>query len=40
MNQKEPLAKINLYEKANIAFVNLITPEIRELNKMRKQNNY
>lgn len=34
------LTKINLYDKFNAAFVNLITPEMSDLNKVRKQNNY
>ena len=40
MSNTEKLSKINLYDKFNAAFVSLITPEMPELNKIRKQNSY
>ena len=40
MNNQKKLTKINLYDKFNAAFVSLITPEMSELNKIRKQNSY
>ncbi len=40
MGNQEKLTKINLYDKLNAAFVNLITPEMSELNRIRKQNSY
>lgn len=40
MSDQNKLTKINLYDKLNAAFVNLITPEMPALNKVRKQNNY
>lgn len=40
MIHESKLAKINLYDKLNAAFVNLITPEMPELNKIRKKNKY
>ncbi len=40
MIEKESLTKINWYDKLNAAFVSLITPEMPELNKARKQNSY
>ncbi len=40
MTDKKSLTKINLYDKLNAAFVSLITPEMSELNKARKQNVY
>lgn len=40
MDKQNKLTKINLYDKFNSAFVSLITPEMRLLNKVRKQNNY
>lgn len=32
--------KINFYDRVNAFFVNLVTPEIRKLKKIRKSNNY
>ena len=40
MDKQNTLTKINLYDKFNSAFVSIITPEMRLLNKVRKQNNY
>lgn len=40
MVQDKHLSKINLYDKFNAAFVSSITPEIAELNRIRKQNAY
>jgi pimeloyl-ACP methyl ester carboxylesterase len=40
MNSERKLAKINLYDKSNAAFVNLVTPEMSGLNKIRKENGY
>jgi pimeloyl-ACP methyl ester carboxylesterase len=40
MKQEKKLSKINLYDKFNAAFVSMITPEIADLNKIRKQNSY
>lgn len=40
MLNQDKLTKINLYDKFNAAFVSLITPEMSELNKIRKQNSY
>ncbi len=40
MIKQDKLTKINLYDKFNAAFVSLITPEMSELNKVRRQNNY
>lgn len=40
MADTNKLTKINLYDKFNAAFVSLITPEMSELNKIRKQNSY
>lgn len=40
MLKQERLSRINLYDKINAAFVELITPEMSHLNKIRKQNNY
>ena len=40
MTTQSKLAKINLYDKFNAAFVSLITPEMAELNRVRKQNSY
>ncbi len=40
MIQEGKLTKINLYDKLNAAFVSLITPEMPELNRIRKQNSY
>lgn len=40
MIKQDKLTKINLYDKLNAAFVNLITPEMPELNKIRRQNSY
>ena len=38
MSTQERLTKINLYDKLNAAFVSLITPEMKKLNKARRQN--
>ena len=40
MTTQKRLTKINLYDKLNAAFVSIITPEMSELNKIRKQNAY
>lgn len=40
MTKHGKLTKINLYDKFNAAFVSIITPEMTELNKIRKQNSY
>ena len=40
MIHESKLTKINLYDKLNAAFVNLITPEMPELNEIRKKNKY
>lgn len=40
MDSNHNLTKINLYDKFNAAFVNLITPEMSGLNKIRQQNKY
>lgn len=40
MLNQDKLTKINLYDKFNAAFVSLITPEMSQLNKIRKQNSY
>ena len=40
MKQEKKLSKINLYDKFNAAFVSLITPEMSDLKKIRKQNSY
>jgi len=40
MKQNKKLSKINLYDKFNAAFVSLITPEMSDLKKIRKQNSY
>ena len=40
MTQEKKLSKINLYDKFNAAFVSMITPEMSDLNKIRKQNSY
>lgn len=40
MPQQNKLTTINLYDKLNAAFVNLITPEMPGLNKIRRQNSY
>ena len=40
MAAQSKLAKINLYDKFNAAFVSLITPEMAELNRVRNQNSY
>ena len=40
MKQEKKLSKINLYDKFNAAFVSMITPEMSDLKKIRKQNSY
>ncbi|WP_281612638.1 alpha/beta hydrolase [Flammeovirga sp. SubArs3] len=40
MIDEKKLSTINLYDRFNAAFVSLITPEMSELNKIRKQNGY
>ena len=40
MIEQQRLEKINLYDRLNAAFVSLITPEMPELNKIRKKNAY
>ena len=40
MSTQSKLAKINLYDKFNAAFVSLITDEMAEFNRVRKQNSY
>lgn len=40
MDSSDNLTKINLYDKFNAAFVNLITTEMTGLNKIRAQNKY
>jgi pimeloyl-ACP methyl ester carboxylesterase len=40
MNNESKLSKINLYDKFNASFVNLITPEMPGLKKVRKENSY
>ena len=40
MKKEKKLSKINLYDKFNAAFVSMITSEISDLNKIRKQNSY
>ena len=40
MINENKLSKINLYDKFNASFVNLITPEMSGLKKVRKKNKY
>lgn len=40
MKKEKKLSKINLYDKFNAAFVSMITPEMSDLNKIRKQSSY
>ena len=40
MIRDKKLSKINLYDRLNAAFVSMITPEISDLKKIRKQNHY
>ncbi|CAA6817103.1 MAG: Alpha/beta hydrolase [uncultured Aureispira sp.] len=40
MTNENKLSKINLYDKFNASFVNLITPEMPGLKKIRKENGY
>jgi pimeloyl-ACP methyl ester carboxylesterase len=40
MSDENKLSKINLYDKLNASFVNLITPEMPGLKKIRKENGY
>lgn len=40
MSRESKFTKINLYDKFNAAFVSLITPEMGQLNKLRKLNSY
>lgn len=37
---RNKLTKINLYDKFNAAFVSLITPEMPQLNRLRRKNHY
>lgn len=40
MTKQGKLSHINLYDKLNAGFVSLITPEMKALKQVRKQNNY
>ena len=40
MSKQGKLTKINLYDKLNAAFVNLVTPEMSDLKKLRAKNGY
>ena len=40
MKKQHKLSKINLYDKFNAAFVSMITPEMKVLNRIREKNSY